>query len=496
MSFESKMKKHIHKVFEENVPNPYEKAFVKTKKPFSWSKVFVPLGIAALACPVVLAAVLPTNVFDNLFNRYENGDKAPAPSDKAQSSDAAPENNGNGESNKPHEEEEFIEDPSFVEKTSIACAPKVDHLSTLSSSFVTNTATKSLQQLEPLFKNAGNNNFLISPASYLLGASGLAAVSDGFDLSTYGLSNPLEETKMMLENWNSFAKELNPDTNEEEYVTKIDSGILHQQVGALYAFDDDKRAQVEEKYIATSASSPETYRQQAQQYFYDNVKISMQVPNLGLTSDSVVTYSTLKFADVENVGKSEFNSFRVGNKDISVNTCAYGSSQDDSYKTEIYTGPNYVAFNRTIKNTSILFILPNEHETLDNVSISQAYAAFMENKHEYSAYGYIPYFHIRKEGLDVSDILKASFKGSEKPYSKLLEDDINVNKVNFKLIQSADYSFDDEGNTEESSAGSGGSGHWSGGGTAIKVDVNRPFYAICLKDYFPLFVNKVVDPTK
>ena len=495
MSFESKMKKHIHKVFEENVPNPYEKAFVKTKKPFSWSKVFVPLGIAALACPVVLAAVLPPNVFSNLFNRYDNENVANmAPSEDAEKSTPHDPDSNNGNAS---EEKGFIEDPSFIEKTSVACAPKVDHLSTLSSSFVTSTATKSLQQVEPLFQNAGNNNFVISPASYLLGASGLAAVSDGFDLSTYGLSNPLEETKMMLENWNSFAKELNPDTNEEEYVTKIDSGILHQQVGALYAFDDNKRTQVEEKYIATSASFPETYRQQAQQYFYDNVKISMQVPNLGLTSDSVVTYSTLKFADVENVGKSEYNSFRVGNKDISVNTCAYGS-QDDLYKTEIYTGPNYVAFNRIIKNTSILFILPNEHETLDNVSISQAYSAFMENKREFGAYGYIPYFHIRKEGLDVSNILKASFKGSEKPYSKLLEDGINVNNVNFKLIQSADYSFDDDGNTGESSAGSGGSGstHWSGGGTAIKVDVNRPFYAICLKDYFPLFVNKVVDPTK
>ena len=30
----------------------------------------------------------------------------------------------------------------------------------------------------------------------------------------------------------------------------------------------------------------------------------------------------------------------------------------------------------------------------------------------------------------------------------------------------------------------------------IEVNVDRPFYAISLKDGFPLFVNKVNDPSK
>ena len=71
MSFESKMRKHIQKVFDENVPNPYEK--VEVKKTFNLKKMLMPLGVAALACSVIVAIVLPISMsIKGDLNRYDS----------------------------------------------------------------------------------------------------------------------------------------------------------------------------------------------------------------------------------------------------------------------------------------------------------------------------------------------------------------------------------------------------------------------------------------
>lgn len=491
MSFESKMKKHIQHVFDENVPNPYEK--VEVKKPFAMRRILVPLGVAALACTFVVAVVLPISLIigkgDNINSIDDNGSMSS--NDKP----ASEENEGgNGSSAQDPENKGFTHDDNFVEKISVCAAPKAAIFSTVSNSFVDRTATKSLARLDNLFKDSSKKNFVVSPASYLLGVSALAAVSDGIELDNYGLTDPLNETKMLLEDWNCYTKEVNSTTGEEEIVSRIDSGVLHQQIGSRFAFDDQKRTSVEDEYIATGIASPSNYRQQAQNYFADNVKLSMLVPDLGLTKDSIVSYSTLKFQDDADIGPTEQRNFIIGQDTISVSACVCGTSEQP-LMTEYYMTSEYVAFKRQIRNSSLLFIVPFSSNKLDSITISEVYEDFMQNKQEGLAYGYIPYFHVRNTGMDMSDVVTNDFTGSERLYSKLLKDNVVGSTIQLRMIQNSDYAFVDDSTPQTNNGGSSGSGY-SGGSSAMKVDVDRPFYAICLKDDFPMFVSKVTDPRK
>ena len=117
----------------------------------------------------------------------------------------------------------------------------------------------------------------------------------------------------------------------------------------------------------------------------------------------------------------------------------------------------------------------------------------MQNKREGLTYGYIPYFHVRNVGMDLSDVITNDFTGSERLYSKLLKDNVSSNDIKLRMIQNSDYAFVDDSKSQTNNGGSSGSG-FSGGSSAIKVDVDKPFYAICLKDDFPMFVSKVTDP--
>lgn len=491
MSFESKMKKHIQKVFDEHVPNPYEK--VEVKKPFAMRKILMPLGVAALACTLIVAVILPLGLIGGRNYGESVNDNEELSPGHYKIDHGGEENNGGTSS-----EKGFSEDPNFVEKISICAAPKATVLSTVSDSFVNRTATKTLNKLDDLFRDSSKKNYVVSPASYLLGVSSLAAVSEGIDLDTYGLQNPLSETKMLLENWNCCIKETNSSTNEEEVVSKIDSGVLHQQVGSKFEFDDQKRTDVEDEYIATGAALPSNYRQQAQDYFADNVKLSMPVPDLGLTKDCIVSYSTLKFQDDADLGPTEQRYFTIGSDTISISSCVYGDSIEHTYPTEIYENTAYIAFKREIRNSSILFILPNTGYALEDISVSSAYTNFINNKVTRYAYGYIPYFRVRNIGMDVSNNVTSTFNGNEKLYSKLLKDNVNGSTLKLKMIQNSDYSFSDDGTSGQSSSegSTGRNPGQHGGANAVCVDVNRPFYAICLKDDFPMFVSKVTDPRK
>ncbi len=483
MSFESKMRKHIQQVFDENVPNPYEK--VEVKKTFNLKKILMPLGLGALACAAVVALVVP---LAKGFGSLKGNEKIPNYNGDA----LAPEDNGHGES-KDIGGEGTAENPKLIEKMSICAAPKSATLNSLSSEFVQNTAVGALHAFDELYK-VQKKNYVISPASYLLGAAGLCAVSDGINPHNYCLTDPLNETKMLLENWNCFSKVTNPDTGKEEVVSKIDSGILHQQVGFKYKFNDQKRNSVEDEYIATSITGLSNYRSQAQNYFQDYVKLDMSLPELGLEENCVVSYSMLKFTDNANLGPTETRYFTNGTDTITVQVCVYGDSAEHSYHTEVYENAKYVAFKRQIRNSSLLFIVPKDNVSLDEIRVSEAYAEFMTNKVDRLAYGFIPYFQTSNIGMDVSDAIKESFTGSERLYSKLLEDNVSGNSIDLKMIQNASYSFEDDGlfdaNSSDYNPGE------NGGTNAICLNVDKPFYAICLKDDFPLFVNKIVDPRK
>ena len=474
MSFESKMKKHIQQVFDANVPNPYEK--VEVKKTFNLKKMLMPLGVAALACTAIVAIVVPLTKFGG-FNKGENSTSEPSDVNR----DESPINEGS-------KAEPADTEAKFAEKVSAAAAPKAATLSSLDANFVNRTATKTLQSLDYLFMNPLKKDYVISPASYLLGVAGLAAVSDGINSEAYGLNDPLNETKMLLENWNCFSRE------NGEIVSKIDSGILHQQVGSKFEFNDTKRVSVEDEYIATSAAPLRNYRQQAQEYFTNNVKINMPVPDLYLDSDSVVTYSTLKFSDDADLGETAKCRFTKGTDMIMVDSCIYGDSSEHTYDTEMYDATKYVAFKRQVRNSDLLFIIPKTGVALEEVLVSEAYTEFMANKTNCMAYGYIPYFSVSNIGMDVSDVVKNSFTGTEKLYSKLLEDNVDGSSIDLKMIQNSEYGFEkDSSGGQSASDGDARIPGVDAGEQAVCLNVDRPFYAICLKDDFPMFVNKVTN---
>ena len=478
MSFESKMKKHIAKVFEENVPNPYVKE--KIKKPFSWSKLFVPLGVTAVACAVIVAIVLPTA---GLINKNDVGNLNDAvfdPRGEATNSD----NNG----------EKGGQNNELVERISCACAPKLANIPTLDSTFVTNTASKSLQLLEVMINNS-TDNYVISPASFLLSVSGLAAVSDNFVLSAYGLNNSENDAKTLLEEWNCYEKQTNSETGVEEVVSRIDSGILHQQIGSRYNFDNAKIPDIESKYIGTSVTSTTNYRTQAQDYFENEVKLNrMVIPNLNINKDCIITYSGISFEDNAPIGKTGKGGFQINGNTYNLDSCIYGSSSEECYTTEYYSTPKYIAFTREIRKSSLLFVVPKTGYSLNDISISQAYSDFIANKEEVASYGYIPYFSINKNGVNVGNIVKEKLNGDEKLYSKLLDDSVSNAPSELKIIQSNSYDFYDDGTSGESVGTT--RTPFDGGSSALELNVDRPFYALVLKDNFPIFVNKVIDPRK
>lgn len=84
--------------------------------------------------------------------------------------------------------------------------------------------------------------------------------------------------------------------------------------------------------------------------------------------------------------------------------------------------------------------------------------------------------------------------GEEAFYSKLLKDDVVNDLEVVSVMQSSDFKFDKYGVSGESITQTviGAAGPMDG--TPIELNVNRPFYAISLKDNFPLFVSKVVNP--
>ena len=446
MNFERNMKKRGEASLDAIVPNPYPK-----RKPFPvWAKVLIPAGGVALASAIALSAILPNVLL------------SPNP--------AAITN--------------YFVTPAKAEKVTY-----------LKNTITIPTAGKTLESMDPFFADKANTNYVLSPASYLLSAAAVMAVSEGFDVASFGLTDPEKDCKALLESWNYRFEDTDP---RHSGCSSFDAGVLHQQVGAAYHFDEAAMKSIADDYIASSRATHANYHQQATEYFRDTVGLSLPIPDPKLTSDGVITYGAIKMRDYVPGGWGHpERPFHIGEETIWVESRMFGSVYEPM-ETLYYDGEGYQAFRMDVDATSLLFILPDAGVALEDISVSAAFNAFMEKGVVRETKGYVPYFHLRTQSVDLTSAAASRLTGNEKFYSKLLAKNVINNLRLSAILQSSDFEFNRYGVAGESIT------LWAVAGSAepvehagvITIEVDRPFYAISMKDGFPLFVNKVNDPSK
>ncbi len=476
MKFEKQMKKHIDQVFEENVPNPYPTPTKQSRFP-SWLKFVVPAG-AVLAAASVATAIIVPNVVGNALG---------------------PISSGNGSSSSEYKESLPFSGTDCTEMTNFVFAPKNDRMiPTFDSKIVDRTGLKSLQKLTPYFKDSKNEDFVLSPATHLLCASALAAVSDGMDLDAFGLVDPEEDTIHLLEQWNCSYSTTDRSGTLYEW-TRFDSAVLHQQVGGSFAFDPAKCQAVADKYIATSAANHSNYVKQAENYFKQAIGLDIPVPVVPMNGDGVLTYAALKMKDLA-IGtyKTEKRDFYGKKGTIQVDYASIGSI-DAGKSLRFFDGDNYVAFAFNNCAADMLIVLPDEGVPLEAVSLEEAYSEITKRSPGYrNIYCYVPYFHVGTYSVDITPSFTDYMNGKEVLWSKLLAnpDVFKRFMTSFFVMQSSDFEFCEKGIFGESITVAGGSSAAMPPRNPLLIDVNRPFYAICLQDNFPLFINKVNNPAE
>ena len=463
MNFEKRMKKHIDQTLDEIVPNPYP----NPKKPRLniWKKIAIPLATVAAAASVT-AVILPNVLGGNKNNK------------------AAPVRNYSK-----FEPKSYISLPN--EGYLNAAAPKAQSFqaANLDRSFVSRTALKTLQNFDGILSNPNNKDFVVSPMSYMLSIGGVIAVSDGYNLDEFGLTNPQEEIKTLLEMTNGAWK------NGDKLYSKIDSGIFHQQVESLFPFVDEKRQEISDLHIGTGVANLGNYLDQAKEYFEKVVQLSIPIPDPELTDPGIVTYGALKVLDTYTFS-SEFTTFRSGLKTYTVKSAKIGDKSTPTY-SYYFENDQYLVFKFNINSTDLLIVLPNKGVSLNSINVSEAYESFINSKNIMYYYGYIPFFHNQTFNLDLTDNVLSHMSGDELLYSKLLKTGVRATDLEFTILQSSDFTFDENGISGESITVHGGSSS-SGGRTPKEpreIIVDRPFYAISLTGNFPLFVNKVNKPS-
>ena len=474
MKFEKQLKKHIDQTLEENVPNPYPK-----RKPTfpNWLKIAIPISTGVLATSIALAIFVPTALSSQINRAPNNGQTISSQGDKGSKPSSGTK--------------------AATDGVSPVAAPKHLGVSSLDTSIVKKTAGKSLEALDAYFQDTNNTDFVLSPASYLLVSSALLAVSDGFEIDRFGLTDPKEETKALLEHWNSYWVVDNNTT------IKIDSGILHQQVGPKYAFDENKKKEVEDAYIATSVANRDNYVKQAEEYFKETIGLSVPIPDTDLPDDGgVVSYAAIKLMDLAGATfESANNDFYINGKKTSVNTALIGTKEMPLSNVRYFENEQYEVFSFIVGYTRLGIILPKEGISLESVSVSEAYTNLVsKDAQTVKAYGYVPYFHLKTEGFEFTDTFINNMTGQERFYSQLLKnpDALKANLPGFYICakQSSDFEFTKFGVFGESVSAIGVGDSAINHQDPIALNVDRPFYAISLDNDFPLFVNKVNNPAK
>lgn len=361
----------------------------------------------------------------------------------------------------------------------------------LSKDIVSRTAYKAIEDLAPYFMNStASKNYVLSPSSYLLAVAGLASATDNFNNSSFGLeNNALLDAETLLNGWNFGYK-------NDDSARYFRSAILHQQIGEGYAFDDEKRETFNQQHISTMVSDIDNYAFDAQYFFKEKIGLTLDIPSGSFPGSSgIITYGDLKMKDtITNGLHSEDNQFtNASGQTTTVSTYSFGSMEWPKTLT-YYKGDNYQAFKVGISYTDLLIVLPDENIDVSTINVAEAYQNYTDNRKSAPAYGYIPYFHARTGGESLTESLTKKLSGEEAFYSKLLKDDVVNDLEVVSVMQSSDFKFDKYGVSGESITQTviGAAGPMDG--TPIELNVNRPFYAISLKDNFPLFVSKVVNP--
>lgn len=369
--------------------------------------------------------------------------------------------------------------------------PKSKEYMSLDPNLVDKTALKTLKTLDPFFKeNLNTENLVVSPASYLLAVSGLYAVSSDCNYEAYGLSEGFLDLKNLLESWNYEVK-------REESDTSFNAASLYQQVGDAYKFDTNKRNELKDKYISTLVSKNSSFKSDAKKFFKEVMNVEFNIPVRDDFNNGIITYGALSMRDTVVNGLStrdnNFNFIDGTNKEVS--TTVFGSTTYPKY-LPYYAGENYEAFVYGISETSLLIIIPNNGIDLNSIDISLSYEEFMNNKKIEATVGYIPYFHVNSD-LDLSSSYLSNETHKEKYYDKLLVDG-TINDLKIEgVLQSCDFKFDRYGVAGRAITVMPGAGSVAPEEhEVIRLNVDRPFIAISLKDNFPLFVSKVFDPTK
>lgn len=368
-------------------------------------------------------------------------------------------------------------------------------LEELSSNTVKRTAYKAIEDLSPYFMKSNlNSNYVLSPASYLLATAGLASVSDGFNNEAFGFSsNALTDTEELLTAWNFEYS----DSDRGDYCY-FKSAILHQQVGDTYAFDEEKRNECKTNHISTMVSTEKEYRKQAQNFFHNEIGLTIDVPD-AKNNNGVNTYGGLVMKDyvADGLSNSENSFTTYENKTINVSTYDFGSTYHPIY-VKYYKAENYQVFRLNINITSMLIVLPDEGVNLNTIDVSKAYRHYTDDADYVAALGYVPFYHIRTESENLTSALSNKLTGNEIFYSKLLKEDVKNDLALSVVLQSSDFEFNKYGVsgqsiTVEAMAGSAAPGERP---TPIELYINRPFYAISIKDNFPVFVSAVYDPSQ
>ena len=461
MNFEKRMKKHIDQTLNEVVPNPYP---VEKKQSFPrLFKVLIPAATLALAASVT-AVILVPNIIKKA-NQAHNQDPQPKSQDPQPKSYIILPNEG------------YLN----------VAAPKASYYPSFEKKFVERTGYKAIKTFDSFFNNQKNTDFVVSPFSYLLCMGGLVAVSDGYTLDEFGFEDPSKDVKTMLETTNGAW------TQNGKLYAKIDSGILHQQVGPTFEFLDSKRQEVANDYIGTAVANLGNYLQQAEEYFKEAVGLSIPVPDPKLVNDGIITYGAVKFRDCAGF-ETEVRDFTLGKKTIKVNTGKYYEERKPC-SSWYYENGQYSVSKFRINTTDLLIVLPKEGVSLESISVSEAYNNYINNGSGVYMYGYIPYFHNQTLNLDITKNVTDHMNWNEVLYTKLMEYGVPAKALDIKVVQSSDFKLDETGVSGESVTAHGGS---ASGGTPknpLFVDVNRPFYAISTMNDFPMFVNKVTNPS-
>lgn len=367
--------------------------------------------------------------------------------------------------------------------------PQSKVLMNLDDDLVNRTAIKAVEKLSPFLTDEKAEDTVLSPATYSLAMAGLSAVSDNFNYDAFGLINAEEDVKALLEAWNFKFKNYTGETF-------FRSAVLHQQVGPTYAFDKSKQEAVSDHYISTMVSSHESYRKDADKFFDKKIGLKLKVPDLNLKSDGVVTYGVLKMKDyVANDGLFHRHMPFTFKSGLGTADSYVFAVREDPKKVAYYRGGNYEVFKVNIRNTDLMIVLPNEEVNINHVNITEAYTNFVNEAELVPAFGYVPFFHNKVEGLNLTDTLENVITHNEIYMSKLLKDDVYNDLVIDAVVQSNDFEFNKYGVAGESmTAVSGCTSTGPLYDEPIDLSVNRPFYAFSLKDKYPIFINKVSKP--